>query len=148
MVFLEVESLQLLPFCSSYFVSTVFPSFLVLKQPAFYWVGCRGQEHTHRVNFYLGETNIMPGYEQAICTVLAFSSVPDEFLRTPRDNLHRKNYCSLGQYATTFPWAAHMSETLHMLFVFPPLQLTSLLSAKQIYFTLFPLFTLKSCLQS
>lgn len=59
MVSLEVESLQLLRLCSRYFVSTVFPPFLVLKQPAFYWMGCGGQEHTHRVNFYLEETNIV-----------------------------------------------------------------------------------------
>jgi len=33
-----------------------------------------------------------------------------------------------------------MSETLQVLFVFPPLQLTSLLSAEKTYFTLFPVY--------
>lgn len=115
--------------------------FLILKQAVFYWVGC-GEKSTHteflsvRNQYYA----TLSGYEQAICTVLSVSSVLYKFLPTLRDNLHSKNDCSLRQYATTFPWAPRTSETLQVLFVFPVLQLTSIFSAGQLYFNLFPLY--------
>lgn len=57
----------------------------------------------HRVNFLSGRDQYCAthsGYGQAICTVLSFSSIPDQFLPTLRDKVPSKNYCSLGQYAT------------------------------------------------
>lgn len=108
MCFLEVKSLQLLQFCSRYLVSTVFPRFLFLQQPIFYWVGYGGQEHTHTelISSWRNQYCATPsGYKQATCTVLSLPSIPDEFLPIPKDNLHSKNYCSLGQNAITFLWA-------------------------------------------
>ena len=57
--FLEVTSLQSLRLCSRYFISTVFPPFLVLKQLAFYWAGCRGQAHTHTELIFIWEKPIL-----------------------------------------------------------------------------------------
>lgn len=147
--FFKVESLQLLRFRFKYLISIVFHLAWFWTNQLFIEWGAGGKNtHTHGV---LSERNqycvTLSGYEQAFCTVLSFSSIPDEFLPTLKDNVHSKDYCSLGQHATTFPWTACMSETLQVLFVFPPLQMTSLFSAEHMSFTIFPLFTLKSCLQ-